>query len=132
MKTDYLFVYGTLMKASENAMHRLLLPHCKLVSRAWILGKLYQIHHYPGVVESKHAYERVYGELYQLSNLNHVLAQLDDYEECSAAFPTPHEYQRKRVTVYLSENKSQQAWAYIYAYPVSEQNRIVSGDFLER
>lgn len=113
-------------------MHRLLLPHCELVSQAWILGKLYQIKHYPGVIESQLNHEHVNGELYRLTNTAQVLAQLDDYEECSAAFPTPHEYERKRITVYLSKTKTQSAWAYIYTQPVSEKARIMSGNFLTR
>jgi len=132
MTKNYLFVYGTLMKASDHPMHRLLLPHCQLVSYAWILGKLYQIGHYPGVIESHITHERVYGELYQLSHTDCVLAQLDDYEECSAAFPTPHEYLRKQVTVYLSETNMQQAWTYIYNHPVNEKNCILSGDYTNR
>jgi len=132
MKTNYLFVYGTLMKSSEHAIHPLLKPHCQFISRAWMLGKLYQIAHYPGVIESHHKHERVYGELYEFTNRNQVFAQLDDYEECSSAFPSPHEYLRKQVRVYLSETDTQYAWTYIYNHPVHKNNRILSGDFTKQ
>ncbi len=131
MKNPYLFVYGTLRQDSGHPMHQLLREHSEFVCRAWILGQLYQIHDYPGVVQSGLAHERVYGEIYKL--LSPVLIeQLDDFEECSAAFPPPHEYIRKQVSAFVSGTKTITAWAYIYNYPVDPAKRILSGDFNQR
>ena len=58
-----------------------------------------------------------------------MLAQLDDYEECSAAFPEPHEYQRRPVNVMINNAKHITAWAYIYNYPVDPHKRILGGRF---
>ncbi|WP_438970022.1 gamma-glutamylcyclotransferase family protein [Methylophaga sp.] len=131
MQNTYLFVYGTLMKTSEHNMHRVLAEHSEFVSHAWLLGKLYQIHDYPGVIESSSPDDRVYGELYRLTKADLVLPQLDDFEECSAAFPEPREYIRKRILVNLSPEETEMAWAYIYNHPVSDHKRIMSGIFKE-
>lgn len=129
MINDYLFVYGTLTKNSGHLMHRQLHAHSEFICHAWILGKLYQIHDYPGVIESTADDERVFGELYRLTHTEFILAKLDDFEECSSVFPTPHEYHRKQIDVYTSQSQCQKAWAYIYNHPVNENKRILSGHY---
>ncbi len=128
MKRDYLFVYGTLMQNSAHPMHRLLQQHSEFVCRGWIRAQLYQIHNYPGALLSNDDRDKVHGEVYRLTTPS-VLAQLDDYEECSAAFPEPHEYQRLPVDVTINRAKHVTAWAYIYNYPVNPHSRILSGRF---
>lgn len=132
MKNNYLFVYGTLMQASGHAMHQVLKAHSQFVCQAWMLGKLYQIHDYPGVIQSTNSNERVYGELYHLTEPERVLNRLDDYEACSAAFPTPHEYDRQLIDVHTSDTKTLKAWTYLYNHPVIERNRILTGYFNQR
>lgn len=128
MERDYLFVYGTLMQNSEHPMHQLLQQHSEFVCSGWIRAQLYQIHDYPGALLSDNAKDKVHGELYRLTTRS-VLAQLDDYEECSAAFPEPHEYQRRPVNVMINNAKHITAWAYIYNHPVDPHKRILGGRF---
>lgn len=129
MSDSYLFVYGTLMQKSGHAMHEKLKRHCEFICEAWMTGELYQIRYYPGVIESESVIDRVYGEVYRLTEPR-VLAELDDFEECSAAFPEPHEYLRKEITVFITDNKTLTAWAYIYNHPLDKSKRISSGRFI--
>ncbi|MCX4188248.1 gamma-glutamylcyclotransferase family protein [Methylophaga sp. OBS4] len=128
----YLFVYGTLAQPSSHPMHALLKANSVFIAPAYMLGRLYEIRGYPGVVESEQQHEKVKGELYQLHRADWLLAKLDNYEECSAAFPQPHEYLRKQVEVFVSNTCSTQAWAYIYNHSTKHRKRIHSGDYFNR
>lgn len=127
MKKDYLFVYGTLMQG-QHPMHDVLSAHSQYIGRGWITAQLYQIRDYPGVVVSDKPEDKVFGELYLLTNAA-VLQPLDDYEECSAAFAEPHEYRREQVEVFISSAVSYTAWVYVYNHPVDSARRIRSGLF---
>ena len=127
MKKDYLFVYGTLMQG-QHPMHDVLSTHSQYIGRGWITAQLYQIRDYPGVVVSDKPEDKVFGELYLLTNAA-VLQPLDDYEECSAAFAEPHEYRREQVEVFISSAVSYTAWVYVYNHPVDSARRIRSGLF---
>lgn len=131
MKNPYLFVYGTLMQSSGHTMHQTLIAGSEFVCHGWITAKLYQIHDYPGVIESQADEDKVHGEVYRLTQPG-LLALLDDFETCSSAFPEPHEYRRKEIEVYVSKAKSLRAWAYIYNHPVDPARRIKSGKFQRR
>lgn len=127
MKKDYLFVYGTLMQG-QHPMHKLLREHSEFIGYGWITAQLYQIRNYPGVIVSDQPEDKVFGELYLLTD-KAVLSQLDDYEECSAAFPEPHEYRREQISVHISTAVSYPAWVYLYNHPVTASQRIRSGRF---
>ena len=127
MESDYLFVYGTLMRGT-HPMHTVLSEHAKFVSNGWITGQLYQIADYPGAIASQQSEDKVFGELYQFSDVQ-IIQLLDDYEECSAAFPKPHEYIRRRVNVYVTEMDISQAWTYFYNRSVASHQRLLSGRF---
>lgn len=127
MKKDYLFVYGTLMQG-QHPMHDVLNEHSQFIGHGWITAQLYQIRDYPGVVLSDKPEDKVFGELYLLTN-SAVLQQLDDYEECSTAFVEPHEYRREQIEVFLSTAVSYTAWVYIYNPPIVMSRRIRSGRF---
>ncbi|WP_152572210.1 gamma-glutamylcyclotransferase [Jejuia pallidilutea] len=58
MKLDYLFVYGTLLSNIENSMSRFLSANSEYVGKAYFVGKIYNIHDYPGAILSTNASER--------------------------------------------------------------------------
>lgn len=131
MNNPYLFVYGTLMQQSGHPMHERLKAHSEFVCHAWMSGQLYQIHDYPGVIESGSTQDKVYGEVYRLLQSS-VLAELDDFEQCTAAFAEPHEYIRKQVTVFVTDSRPLTAWAYIYNHSIERAKRIHNGRFQYR
>lgn len=110
-------------------MHHVLAEHSQYVGEGVISGKLYEISGYPGVVESSHPVDIVTGELYRLDKAERLLPLLDAYEECSPAFPVPHEYLRKRVKVHLDAGGSVTAWVYLYNRSISGRTQITSGDY---
>jgi gamma-glutamylcyclotransferase (GGCT)/AIG2-like uncharacterized protein YtfP len=129
-RTPLIFVYGTLRQALQHPMHSLLAKHGVFVSNGWMRGKLYDCHHYPGAVLSENAQDRVYGEVYFLSDSRRLLNRLDDYEECGLQSPYPHEYHREVVAVSLNGQNTVQAWSYVYSLPVSGLQPIENGDYV--
>ncbi len=93
-------------------------------------GHLYQVDGYPGVIVPPHCRRRVHGELYHIINKDELFLLLDDYEQCSAKYPKPHEYVRKQVDVTTSSGAVCKAWSYIYDRAVAGLVRIHSGDYV--
>lgn len=127
---EYLFVYGTLRKGAAAPMYRVLARHCEFFADGFINGRLYEVNGYPGLVLSGSGQEIVRGELYRIVNPETVLPLLDDYEECSDAYPEPREYCRRQLPVALDEGFEVSAWVYIYNHDVSALTEIPNGDYL--
>lgn len=130
LETEFIFVYGTLRKQGAANMHHLMASHCEYFADGTMQGRLYEVSGYPGAIESGDSSDRVFGELYILLDSKLVLSGLDDYEECSAWYPLPHEYRRKRLPVKHSGADTVMAWVYLYCHDVSSLKQIVSGNFL--
>lgn len=128
-ETKFLFVYGTLRQGAGHPAHRLLKKGAKRIGRGHIMGRLYEIDGYPGVVLSDADDEQVVGELYQLLEADSLLATLDDYEEAGGNYPEPQEYQRTRVSVELEDKRKVVAWCYLYNRPTTGLKLIASGDW---
>jgi gamma-glutamylcyclotransferase (GGCT)/AIG2-like uncharacterized protein YtfP len=76
----YLFVYGTLKSQFDNEMAKFLRQEAKLVGEASVIGHLYLLGWYPGLVLDADGYE-IKGEVYQLNEESEdILLKLDDYE----------------------------------------------------
>jgi gamma-glutamylcyclotransferase (GGCT)/AIG2-like uncharacterized protein YtfP len=54
------------------------------------------------------------------------------YEACGEGFAEPTEYVRQMLTVTSDDRMADEAWTYIYNWPVTRLPRIASGRFLER
>ena len=132
MTSDRLFVYGTLMRGFDHPMARLLSANADFIGGATCRGRLYLVKHYPGLVESDNADDIVFGEVYRLRARDELLREFDMYEACGADFPEPTQYVRKMLLVALSDGTADEAWTYIYNWPVAHLPRIASGRFLER
>lgn len=128
MSSIFLFVYGTLRAGFDGPMARRLRSEARLIGRGRAMGALYRITDYPGFVPGQDGWVR--GDLFALKDTEATLAWLDDYEECAANFPEPHEYRRARLSV-EGPGGPVEAWAYLYARDVGGLTRITSGDFLK-
>jgi len=131
MTSDLLFVYGTLMRGYEHPMARLLSANAEFLGPASCRGRLYMVTHYPGLVLSDDAAEIVSGELYRLRVVDVMLGEFDMYEACGEGFPEPTQYVRELLPITLADGSMQQAWTYIYNWPVTDLTRIESGRFLQ-
>ncbi len=127
----YLFVYGTLRQNPPGQIHPFLQSCSRYIGPATLPGRLYAIADYPGaVIPAVLDQSIIHGELYQLSeHQTDLLAILDEYEECTANFPLPHEYQRCQVTVELKPTQPTLAWTYLYNLPVDGLTIITGGDY---
>ncbi len=131
MADNYLFVYGTLRRACQHPLFKVLDGQAEFVAEATFQGILYLLDNYPGVIGSTESSDIIYGEVYYLNDVRNVLSALDDYEECSLAFPSPTEYQRCKRLVKLNNQQIIEAWIYLYNRPIGNLPRIKSGDFLD-
>ena len=132
MTSDRLFVYGTLMRGYVHPMARLLSANAEYLGEASCRGRLYMVKHYPGLVLSEDAGDIVHGELYRLREADAMLREFDMYEACGEGFPEPTQYLRRMLSVTLTDGGADEAWTYIYNWPVEKLVRIESGRFLQK
>jgi gamma-glutamylcyclotransferase (GGCT)/AIG2-like uncharacterized protein YtfP len=125
-----LFVYGTLRRSFQNPHARLLSEKAIFLGEARIRGRLYHVRDFPGVLLSPKPNEWVIGELYDLRDPAPMLATLDEYEGGNPVDQSP-EFQRVITTALLEGGAALPAWVYVYNWPVAEERRILSGDFLK-
>jgi len=131
MKDEFLFVYGTLRRATRSEMYHVLARHAELVGEATYQGKLYNVDYYPGVVPSDDPADAVQGEVYRLRNARVVLSRLDQYEECGHGFPEPTEFVREIQKVHVRGGETVPAWIYLYNRTTANLELVQSGDFLD-
>jgi gamma-glutamylcyclotransferase (GGCT)/AIG2-like uncharacterized protein YtfP len=132
MMSDRLFVYGTLMRGFDHPMAKLLSRSAEFIGEARCQGRLYLVKHYPGLVLSDDPAEVVFGELYRLHQPRELLREFDMYEACGEGFAAPTQYIRQMLTVTRDGQAADQAWTYVYNWPVAGLPRIASGRFMER
>jgi gamma-glutamylcyclotransferase (GGCT)/AIG2-like uncharacterized protein YtfP len=89
---------------------------------ARIQARLYRVKWYPGIRLSEAGDEWVVGDVFQLRDPS-TLAALDEYEGSS-------EYRRVLAAADLENGDRVRCWVYEYIGPVSEDRRIVSGDWM--
>jgi gamma-glutamylcyclotransferase (GGCT)/AIG2-like uncharacterized protein YtfP len=132
MTSDRLFVYGTLMRGLDHPMAQLLSRSADFIGEARCQGRLYRVKHYPALVLSDDPADVVFGELYRLRAPDELLREFDMYEACGEGFAEPTEYIRQMLPVRLDNRGVDEAWTYIYNWPVAHLSRIASGRFLEK
>lgn len=126
--TERLFVYGTLRRGSRHPLAGQLAAKAKHVGAARYNGRLYRITHYPGAVPSKVPDEWVFGDVFDLNDLD-LLAALDRYEGCGPDDPKPTQYLRLLQNVIIGQGEASQAWIYVYNRTVEGREWIKSGRF---
>jgi gamma-glutamylcyclotransferase (GGCT)/AIG2-like uncharacterized protein YtfP len=131
MTSDRLFVYGTLMRGFDHPMARLLAAHADFLGGATCRGRLYLVKHYPGLLLSDDPADLVHGEVFRLRAPDELLREFDMYEACGDGFPEPTEYLRRLIEVRLADGPLEQAWTYVYNWPVTDLPRIEAGRFPE-
>jgi len=131
MISNRLFVYGTLMRGFDHPMAQLLSRSADFIGEARCQGRLYLVKHYPGLVLSGDSADVVFGELYRLRAPGELLREFDMYEACGEGFAEPTEYVRQMLPVTSEGRSVDEAWTYLYNWPVAQLPRIASGRFLE-
>jgi gamma-glutamylcyclotransferase (GGCT)/AIG2-like uncharacterized protein YtfP len=128
---DLIFVYGTLRRASGHEAHARLAGAAVPVGDGWVIGRLYLVEDYPGLVAAEDGAARVRGEVYRLTAAG-ALAALDRYEGCDSLEPTRGLYRRVAAEVTLDDGRRVVAWVYLYNRSVATLRPIASGDYCSR
>ena len=97
--------------------------------RGSIKAALFDLGIYPAAVPAPEG--RVWGELYEMSDPETVVAALDDIEGYRADDPDKSLYSRAPAPVTMPDGSVEQAWVYFYNAPLGRAARIPSGDYLE-
>jgi len=119
------FVYGTLRRGGSNHFR---MVGAEFVATGSIIGRMYRIDWYPGLVLDPSGYE-IQGEIYQLDD--ELLAALDLFEGISAGEVQGSEY--RRVVTEVVQHDSQVVSAFVWEWlgMVDESQRISNGDWLK-
>ena len=97
--------------------------------RGWILAALFDLGIYPAAVPAHEG--RVWGEVYEMTDHDAVLAALDDIEGYRPDDPDKSLYARSTTDVTMPDGTKVVAWVYFYNAPLGRAPRIPSGDYLE-
>jgi gamma-glutamylcyclotransferase (GGCT)/AIG2-like uncharacterized protein YtfP len=126
--SDLVFFYGTLMAGFDRRRRAGIDSKLTYIGRGSIQGALFDLGIYPAAVPAPEG--RIWGEVYEISDLLPVLAALDEIEGYSEGHPDRSLYMRSQTDVVLPDGASARAWVYFYNAPLGRATRIPSGDYL--
>ena len=135
MKSQHLFVYGTLRARAETWFADQLSLTATPVGLGYLRAQLFLVDYYPGVVDSDDPHHRVLGEVYTLPNGARgaeLLTVLDQYEGYDPDDQVSSEYVRVIRPIELSSGEILTAWVYLFNRSTDHLTLIASGDFFER
>lgn len=129
MNCNYLFIYGTLMKELRSNLFFDFENYLSFIGKAYYYGKLFEIRDYPGVIPSSNKKDKVYGEVYEIIDMNFVENHLDEYEGYGLKFAGQEEYIRTMVYVHMKNYSRKRCWIYLYNRPIHHYQRIIDGKY---
>jgi gamma-glutamylcyclotransferase (GGCT)/AIG2-like uncharacterized protein YtfP len=127
--TDLVFFYGTLMSGFKRPGRARIDPKLTPVGRGSINATLFDLGIYPAAIPA--ADQRVFGEVHRMSDVDGVLAALDEIEGYRPDKPDASLYTRVETPVRFDDGHAEPAWVYFYNAPLGQAERIESGDYLE-
>jgi gamma-glutamylcyclotransferase (GGCT)/AIG2-like uncharacterized protein YtfP len=126
--TQFVFFYGTLMAGFDRRRRAGIDHKLTYIGRGSIQAALFDLGIYPAAVPAPDG--RVWGEVYEMSDPDPVLAALDEIEGFSPQKPDQSLYSRGEAEVTLADRTTARAWVYFYNAPLGQAPRIDSGDYL--
>jgi gamma-glutamylcyclotransferase (GGCT)/AIG2-like uncharacterized protein YtfP len=126
---DLVFFYGTLMAGFDRRRGAGIDDKLTYVGRGSIGAALFDLGIYPAAVPAPDAL--VWGEVYEMSEKDVVLAALDEIEGCRPNDPDRSLYSRSTADVTLPDGTQARAWVYFYNAPLGQAPQIPSGDYLQ-
>ena len=133
LKSDYLFVYSSLMQGFKNPEYDYISRYFSFESSARVKGTLSDLGHNP-VATPASVGNFIKGELYKIKNtddFSFAIGQLDDYEGVRPEADELQLYKRELATVYREDGGETNAWIYWYQGDVAGKPVIASGDVRE-
>lgn len=131
MASNYLFVYGTLLKNFDSYMSKFLEKNAEFFGESYFNGKLFEISWYPGAVLSTDEDDKVYGHIYKITDEEKTFKILDDYEGISETAEVPNEFKRVLIHAFLNNETMLQTWVYVYNLSTLNLRQIASGNYLK-
>lgn len=133
LKSDYLFVYSSLMEGFKSREYDYISQYFSFVSKGKVKGILSDLGDIPVATPSSEDHF-IKGELYQIKNaddFSFAIGQLDDYEGVRPEADEMQLYKRELTTVYREDESAVNAWIYWYQGDVAGKVVITSGDVME-
>lgn len=131
---EYLFVVGTLRKELWSRLApelQALMQGLRFVGTGHLAGELYDLGPYPGAIVGADFATNVIGEIYELSEPQVTLAQLDGYEGFVPGELEASLFARNQETITLDDGQQLVCWMYVYNDWVATGHLIPNGDYLE-
>lgn len=126
---DFVFFYGTLMAGFDRRRRAGIDTKLTYRGRGSIRASLFDLGIYPAAIPAPEGV--VWGEVYEMTEQDAVLAALDDIEGYRPDDPDKSLYARSEAEVTMPDGSVEQAWVYFYNAPLGKAPRIASGDYLE-
>jgi gamma-glutamylcyclotransferase (GGCT)/AIG2-like uncharacterized protein YtfP len=126
---DFVFFYGTLMTGFDRRRRLGIDGKIRYRGRGWIQAALFDLGLYPAAIPADDG--RVWGEVFETTEIMSVLEALDDIEGYLPAEPDSSLYIRKQVHAMLPDGAAVHAWVYFYNAPLGRAPQITSGDYRE-
>jgi len=127
---DHVFFYGTLMSPFNRPGRQRISPKLNFKGRGFIQAALFDLGIYPAAIPADDR-SKVWGELYEMTDSQAVLAALDEIEGYRPNEPERSLYTRVITDATLEDGRVEKAWAYFYNAPLGQARRIASGDYLD-
>ncbi|MDO7173323.1 gamma-glutamylcyclotransferase [Mariniflexile sp. AS56] len=132
MTSDFLFVYGTLLKDFESYMSKFLERNSEFVGVGSFQGNLFEISWYPGAILSDNPNHRVHGHVFKILNAEKTFKVLDDYEGIGDTGEHANEYTRTLIEAKLDTQEPVKTWVYTYNNSTENLKQIGSGNYLDK
>jgi len=130
MDSDYLFVYGSLLKQANNIMSNYLEGKSEKMWEASMPGLLFMVDFYPGAVYLPDAHSLVKGDVYFLKEKKSIFEVLDEYEDYDPDNESESLFIRKVVPIWY-EDEIKNCWVYLFNQAYNTYPVITSGDYLQ-
>lgn len=127
--TDRVFFYGTLMSGFRRAGRERIVTMLEPEGRGSIQAALFDLGLYPAAIPASDS--RVWGEVHRMTDVDAVLAALDEIEGYRPSEPDASLYIRVETTATFDDHRVADVWVYFYNAPLGRAQLIASGDYLE-
>lgn len=130
--TNFLFVYGTLMRRAYRArigseMRARLEQSGTWLGEAETAGRLLDLGCYPAIIAPASRVDIVHGEVFRLDDPVAVFRWLDPYEGIPIGKLRGHEYERVEQAVTLADGTNDIAWVYRYLVATCDSSLLPDG-----
>ena len=126
-KADYIFFYGTLMRAFPLRARVGIDGWLEYVGDGRVPGLLFDLGTYPGLVVD--ASSEVCGEVYKILNPVELFTHIDPIEDYRVMAPHEGQYIRQTMNATLDDGREKTVWCYVYNHPLPLSGRIEDGDY---